>query len=67
MGNFLKFIGAIVALAGIAAGIYFVVTKFFLKYDEYEDCDEISCFDEEDVEIEDVSEEDNTAEENTEE
>ncbi|MBQ6625383.1 MAG: hypothetical protein IIX39_06180 [Clostridia bacterium] len=57
MGNFLKFIGAIVALAGIAAGIYFAVTKFFLKYDEFEDCDEICCFDEDEVEIEDVAEE----------
>lgn len=52
MAKVLKIIGAIVAVAGIAVAAYFAITKFICKKDECDDCDEICCFDEDDVVVE---------------
>ena len=57
MSNFLKILGAVVAVAGIVDAVYFAVTKFIAKKDDDEDCEEICCFDEDEVVIEDVEEE----------
>ena len=73
MNAFLKFIGALTVVAGIAAAAYYFVTKYLLIEDECDDCDEISCFDEDDAVVEETEEEatekatEETAEESAEE
>lgn len=66
MNGFLKFIGALTVVAGIAAAVYYAVTKFLLVEDKDDDFDEINCFDEDEVvidETEDQPEEKEEAEE----
>lgn len=67
MNKFLKIIGAIVALAGIAAAIYFAVQKLTDKKEPeyFDDNDFFECDD--DLEIIDVTEEAPTVEEAVEE
>lgn len=57
MNGFFKFIGALTVVAGIAAAAYYFVTKYLLVEDECDDCDEISCFDEDDATVEETEEE----------
>lgn len=57
MNGFLKFVGALTVLAGVAAAVYYAVTKFILIEDECDDCDEISCFDEDEVVIDEAEDE----------
>lgn len=57
MNGFFKFIGALTVVAGIAAAAYYFVTKYLLIEDECDDCDEISCFDEDDATVEETEEE----------
>ncbi|MBQ7579922.1 MAG: hypothetical protein IJU39_01290 [Clostridia bacterium] len=57
MNGFLKFVGALTVIAGIAAAVYYAVTKFLLIEDECDDCDEISCFDEDEFVIDDSEDE----------
>ena len=54
MNGFLKFVGALTVVAGIAAAVYYAVTKFILIEDETDDFDEISCFDEDEVVIDET-------------
>lgn len=56
MNGFFKFIGALTVVAGIAAAAYYFVTKYLLIEDECDDCDEISCFDEDDATVEETEE-----------
>lgn len=63
MCKLLKFIGCLIALAGIAVGVYYAVTKFLQKKDELEDSDEICCFDEDEIELEAKAEEEAPVEE----
>ncbi len=67
MNKFLKIIGAIVALAGIAAAIYFAVQKLTDKKEPeyFDDNDFFECDD--DLEIIDVTEEAPAVEESVEE
>ena len=57
MNGFLKFVGALTIVAGIAAAVYYAVTKFLLIEDECDDCDEINCFDDDEVAVEKAEEE----------
>ncbi len=66
MNGFLKFVGALTVVAGIAAAVYYAVTKFILIEDETDDFDEISCFDEDEAVIDEADDE-KEAEEKTEE
>lgn len=67
MNAFLKFVGALTVVAGIAAAVYFAVTKFLLVEDETDDFDEINCFDEDEVVIDKSDDAEETAQEKTEE
>lgn len=48
MKKALKIIGAIVAVAGVVAAAYYLITKYLCKKDNCtcEECEDICCFDE---------------------